>query len=322
MAKEAHPSQNLRVAFTEPSSDRSTTPYKPAKKNPQKEFIPDASSEPDRPTQKTIPPSSRVSDVTTLKGSEIISEKERGKKINKDRSVTAAQIPEPASTTRTSDATETTQDADTQRTTIDEVVKSAKKLTKRKRAESPSRATEQTNTQPQKVPATSNINVPFNNGDSEDSRARKKSKKKTSNLLDETPAGAPVAEQSRPAPPNPTTQSSSQPVESPTEPKSRKKEKTVVGSVEKSVDPQPSKEPSQDKSDEITNPKKPKKARRKSEAQPLDPPDENLSSTKAVQGTANCKFPLFFGLLHLQIFSERQAEEPRLSEPTSMCFPS
>lgn len=229
--------------------------------------------------------------MTTFEDSEIISETRRRKKTKKDRLATAAQVPEPASTTRTSDATETTQDTDTQRTTTDEAVKPAKKSTKRKRAESPSRATEQTNTQSQKLPATSNLQGPSNDGDSEDSRARKKSKKKTSNLLNETPVDAPVPEQSTLAPPGPTTQSSSQPVESPSERKSRKKEKAVVGSVEKSVDPRPSEELSHDKFDGITNPKQSKKARRKSEAQPPGPPDENPSSTKAVQGTANRNFP-------------------------------
>jgi hypothetical protein len=254
--------------------------------------------------------------VITLEGTEIILEKEKKKK--RDRLATAAQVPEPASTTRTSDATATTQDTDTQRTTIDEVVKPAKKSTKRKRAESPSRATEQTNTKSQKLPATSNLDAPSNNGDTEDSRPRKKSKKKTSNLLDETPAGAPVPEQSKPAPPSSTAQPS-QPVELPKEQKSRKKEKAAVGSVEKSVDSRPFKEPSHDKSDGIANPKKSKKATRQSEAQPLEPPDKNLSSTKAVQGTTNRNFPSFRSP-SLTNISERQAEEPGLPEPTSTCF--
>jgi len=315
-AKDAHLSTNLRVAFTEPSSDLPTTPYKPTKKNAQKEFVHDASSEADQPTKKAIPPGGRVSDVITLEGTEIISEKEGRKKIKKDRLATAPQIPEPASTTRTSDATKATQDTNTQRTTTDEVVKPAKKLTKRKRAESPSRSTEQTNTESQKLPSTSNLDAPSNNDDTEDSRARKKSKKKT-NLLDETPVGAAVPEQSKLAPPNPATQSS-QPVESPAERKSRKKEKASVDSVEKSVA-----EPSHDKSDGTTSSKKSMKARRKSEVQPLEPPDEGLSSTRAVQGTVNPNFsPFQFSVPHLQIFSERQAEEPGLPEPTSTCFPS
>jgi len=316
-AKDAHPFTNLRVAFTEPSSDPPTAPYKPTKKNAQKEFVHDASSEADQPTKKTIPPSGKVSDVITPEGTEIISEKERRKKIKKDRLATAPPIPEPASTTRTSDATETTRDTNTQRTTTDEVVKPAKKSTKRKRAESPSRAIEQTSTESQKIPATSNLDVPSNDGDTEDSRARKKSKKKISNHLNETPAGTSVPEQSKPAPPGPTTQSS-QPVESPAERKSHKKEKAAVDSVEKSVA-----EPSHDKSNGTTNAKKSMKARRKSEVQPLEPPDEGLSSTRAVQGTVNPNFsPFRFSVPHLQIFSERQAEEPGLPEPTSTCFPS
>jgi hypothetical protein len=286
-AKDAHPSTNLRVAFTEPSSDLPTAPHTLTKKNAQKELVHDASSKADQPTKKTIPPSARVSDVITLEGTEIISEKERRKKIKKDRLATAPQIPEPASTTRTSDATETTQDTNTQRTTTDEVGKTAKKSTKRKRAESPSRATEKTNAQSQKLPATSNLDAPSNDGDTEDSRARKKSKKKISNHLDETLAGASVPEQSKPAHPSSATKPS-QPVESPAERKSRKKEKAAVDSVEKSVA-----EPSHDKSDGTTNAKKSMKARRKSEVQPLEPPDKNLSSTRAVQGTVNRNFPPF-----------------------------
>lgn len=280
-AKDAHPSQNLRVAFTEPSSDRPTTP-KLIKKIVQKDFVHDASSEAAQPTKKTIPPRGRVSDVITLDSTEIISGKEKKKK-----KTTVAQISEPATTTRTSDATATTQD-----TTTDEVVKPAKKSTKRKRAESPSMATEQTNTKSKKLPATSNLDAPSNNGDTEDPRPPKKVKKKPSNLLDEAPAGAPVPKQSKPAPPSSTAQPS-QPVELPKEQKSRKKEKAAVGSVEKSVDPRPSKEPSPDKSDGKANPKKIKKATRQSEEQPLEPPDKNLSSTKAVQGTTNRNFPPF-----------------------------
>lgn len=286
-AKDAHPSTNLRVAFTEPSSDLPTAPHKLTKENAQKELVQDAFPKADQPTRKTISSSGRGSDVITLEGPEIISEKERKKKIKKDRLATASQIPEPASTTRTSDATKTTQDTNTQRTTTGEVVKPAKQSTKRKRAESPSRTTEQTNRESQKLPATSNLDAPSNDGGTEDSRARKKSKKKMSNLLDETLAGAPVPEQSKPAPPSSATQPS-QPVESPAERKSRKKEKAAVDSVKKSVA-----EPSHDKSDGITNAKKSMKARRKSEVQPLEPPDEGLSSTKAVQGTANCNFPPF-----------------------------
>lgn len=222
--------------------------------------------------------------MTTIEGSEVILEKERRKKTKRDRlpteDLTTSQIPKLAPLTRTTDATETTQDADAQRTTAEEPVKPAKKSTKRKRSESPSRATEQTNKEPPKLP------VSTSNGGSQDSRAPKKPKKKSSNLLDETPAGLPVPEHPTTASPSPTTQPSSQP---PTKQKSRKKEKAAVDSAEKSVDPRPSEESSHHKSDGTTGPKKSKKAMRKSEAQP---PDQNLpSTTKAVspshQGTTN-----------------------------------
>ncbi|KIM40230.1 hypothetical protein M413DRAFT_446399 [Hebeloma cylindrosporum] len=292
-AKGALPSNNRKVAFAEASSDPSTTPYQHAKKNTQKEFrsdVHDASPDAVQPTKKAIPPSGRVSGGITLEGSEILSEKQKKKKPRKDKpAASASQNPELAP--KPSDATETTQATDTQRTAVDEVAKPAKKSKKRKRAESPSR---ETSTESQKLPvlATSNPEAPSNNGDPEDSRARKKSKKKASNPLDETPPVLP--EQSKPAPPNPTTQSSSQPVESS---KSRKKEKAALNSVDKSVDPRPSEEPSNDKSDET---KRPKKARRKSEAQPLEPPNENLSSTKTVQPSRQ----------------EHQSEDPGLPEPT------
>jgi len=294
------PFQKHRVAFSEPSSDLPTTPYEHPKKKIQKELLGDVhdmSPEAEQPAEKTVPPSGRTSAVTPLGDSGIISEKEKMKmkKNKKDTPIsevsTTSQIPALASATQLTVTTQTNRDTDTQRTT-DDAVQPTKKSKKRKRADSPARLTEQTKPQSQKLPAlaTFDLEAPSDDHDLEDLRARKKSKKKISNLLNKTPADELVPEKTKSTPTNPTTQLSSQLIESRTDSattqskseskkKSHKKEKPAVDSFEKPSDHRSSEELANDKSEDTTISKKSKKARRKSEGQPLDPPSENLAST-------------------------------------------